>query len=67
MSQRQATSCKEKIITPEQLQQAMKVQKESNCRLGSALVKLNPSAMRTSPTFCPPVRRSGRSISLFRN
>ncbi len=32
---------KEKIITPEQLQQATKVQKESNCRLGSALVKLN--------------------------
>src|SRR5438445_8756471 len=32
---------KEKIITPEQLQQASKVQKESNCRLGSALVKLN--------------------------
>ena len=32
---------KEKIITPEQLHQATKVQKESNCRLGSALVKLN--------------------------
>jgi type IV pilus assembly protein PilB len=32
---------KEKIITPEQLQQAIKVQKEQNCRLGSALVKLN--------------------------
>src|ERR1051326_1389641 len=32
---------KEKIITPEQLQQAVKVQKETNCRLGSALVKLN--------------------------
>src|SRR5579885_2036916 len=32
---------KEKIITPEQLQQAVKVQKEQNCRLGSALVKLN--------------------------
>src|ERR1700756_1107814 len=32
---------KEKIITPEQLQQATKVQKDSNCRLGSALVKLN--------------------------
>src|SRR5215468_2325206 len=32
---------KEKIITPEQLQQATKVQKEANCRLGSALVKLN--------------------------
>ena len=32
---------KEKIITPEQLQQATKVQKETNCRLGSALVKLN--------------------------
>src|SRR5258708_5974645 len=32
---------KEKIITPEQLQQASKVQKESGCRLGSALVKLN--------------------------
>src|SRR5215831_969528 len=31
---------KEKIITPEQLQQAVKVQKENNCRLGSALVKL---------------------------
>src|SRR5262250_1792795 len=31
---------KEKVITPEQLEQAMKVQKESNCRLGSALVKL---------------------------
>src|SRR5215472_6722725 len=31
---------KEKIITPEQLAQATKVQKESNCRLGSALVKL---------------------------
>jgi type IV pilus assembly protein PilB len=32
---------KEKIITPEQLQQATKVQKDTNCRLGSALVKLN--------------------------
>ncbi|HEY1271464.1 MAG TPA: type IV-A pilus assembly ATPase PilB [Terriglobales bacterium] len=31
---------KEKVITQEQLQQATKVQKESNCRLGSALVKL---------------------------
>ena len=31
---------KEKIITPEQLEQANKVQKEQNCRLGSALVKL---------------------------
>ena len=31
---------KEKVITPEQLEQAMKVQKETNCRLGSALVKL---------------------------
>ena len=32
---------KEKIITPDQLQQAIRVQKETNCRLGSALVKLN--------------------------
>src|SRR5581483_8303247 len=32
---------KEKIINPEQLQQAIKVQRETNCRLGSALVKLN--------------------------
>jgi len=32
---------KEKIITPEQLEQAIKVQKEQNCRLGSALVKLS--------------------------
>ena len=31
---------KEKIITAEQLAQAVKTQKESNCRLGSALVKL---------------------------
>ncbi|HXZ39295.1 MAG TPA: type IV-A pilus assembly ATPase PilB [Terriglobales bacterium] len=31
---------KEKIITPEQLEQAVKVQKESNVRLGAALVKL---------------------------
>src|SRR5262244_2715500 len=31
---------KEKIITPEQLEQANKVQKEQSCRLGSALVKL---------------------------
>ncbi len=31
---------KEKVITPEQLNQATKVQKETNCRLGSALVKL---------------------------
>mgnify|MGYP001555778661 CR=1 FL=1 len=31
---------KEKVITSEQLQQATKLQKESNCRLGSALVKL---------------------------
>jgi type IV pilus assembly protein PilB len=31
---------KEKVITSEQLQQAIKTQKESNCRLGSALVKL---------------------------
>src|SRR6266567_300602 len=31
---------KEKIITPEQLEQATKAQKEQSCRLGSALVKL---------------------------
>ncbi len=31
---------KEKIITPEQLEQATKAQKEGNVRLGSALVKL---------------------------
>ena len=31
---------KEKIITPEQLEQANKAQKEQSCRLGSALVKL---------------------------
>ncbi len=31
---------KEKIITPEQLEKANKAQKEQNCRLGSALVKL---------------------------
>jgi type IV pilus assembly protein PilB len=31
---------KEKIITPEQLEQANKDQKEQSCRLGSALVKL---------------------------
>src|SRR5271155_3454981 len=31
---------KEKIITPEQLEQATKAQKEQNCRLGAALVKL---------------------------
>ncbi len=31
---------KEKIISQEQLQQATKVQKENNCRLGAALVKL---------------------------
>src|SRR5881296_2612677 len=31
---------KEKVISAEQLQQASKVQKEANCRLGSALVKL---------------------------
>jgi type IV pilus assembly protein PilB len=31
---------KEKVITNEQLQQALKTQKESNVRLGSALVKL---------------------------
>jgi type IV pilus assembly protein PilB len=31
---------KEKIVTPDQLEQAIKLQKESNCRLGAALVKL---------------------------
>ena len=31
---------KEKVITPEQLEQAVKVQKETHVRLGSALVKL---------------------------
>jgi type IV pilus assembly protein PilB len=31
---------KEKVITPEQLQQALKHQKETGCRLGSALVRL---------------------------
>ncbi|MBI2677911.1 MAG: type IV-A pilus assembly ATPase PilB [Candidatus Koribacter versatilis] len=31
---------KEKVITPEQLEQALKTQKESGARLGSALVKL---------------------------
>ena len=42
---------KEKVITTEQLVQATKVQKESNCRLGSALVKLGFLPMRTLPTF----------------
>src|SRR5512141_1272675 len=32
---------KEKVITPDQLDQALKVQKESGTRLGSILVKLN--------------------------
>src|SRR5258706_5884290 len=41
MSQRLgALLVKEKIITPEQLEQATKAQKEQSCRLGSALVKL---------------------------
>src|ERR1051326_9137091 len=31
---------KEKVITPEQLDQAVKIQKESGARLGAALVKL---------------------------
>ena len=31
---------KEKVITPEQLEQATKLQKETHCRLASALVKL---------------------------
>jgi type IV pilus assembly protein PilB len=31
---------KEKVITQEQLEQALKVQKDNNCRLGSALVRL---------------------------
>src|SRR5438046_4000248 len=31
---------KEKVISAEQLQQSTKVQKDTNCRLGSALVKL---------------------------
>src|SRR5512132_3640111 len=31
---------KEKVITPEQLEQAAKVQKDTACRLGSALVRL---------------------------
>ena len=31
---------KEKVITPEQLEQATKSQKENNVRLGAALVKL---------------------------
>ncbi|HZR30441.1 MAG TPA: type IV-A pilus assembly ATPase PilB [Terriglobales bacterium] len=31
---------KEKVITSEQLDQAIKLQKENNCRLGAALVKL---------------------------
>ncbi len=31
---------KEKVITPEQLEQALKAQKETNARLGSVLVKL---------------------------
>src|SRR5207244_330718 len=31
---------KEKVITPEQLEHAIKTQKQNNCRLGSALVKL---------------------------
>src|SRR5438874_3140552 len=31
---------KEKVITPEQLEHAVKTQKQNNCRLGSALVKL---------------------------
>jgi type IV pilus assembly protein PilB len=31
---------KEKVITPEQLEQASKLQKETHCRLASALVKL---------------------------
>ena len=31
---------KEKVITQEQLVEATRIQKETNCRLGSALVKL---------------------------
>jgi len=31
---------KEKVISQEQLEQALKTQRESNCRLGSALVRL---------------------------
>src|ERR1700745_4097490 len=42
---------KEKIITPEQLQQAMKVQKESNCRLGSAWEKLTLLSSGAVTTF----------------
>jgi hypothetical protein len=51
---------KEKIITPEQLEQANKVQKEQSCRLGSALVKLGFLTEKTSRISsranmaCPP-------------
>ena len=51
---------KEKVITTEQLEQATKVQKETNCRLGSALVKLgfltDEDVTNFSPgsTACPP-------------
>ena len=50
---------KEKVITSEQLEQATKVQKETNCRLGSALVKLGFLYGRGRHQLSlPPVRRA---------
>ena len=51
---------KEKVITPEQLEQATKLQKESHTRLASALVKLgflsdeDVTNFSRANTACPP-------------
>jgi hypothetical protein len=57
---------KEKIITPEQLEQANKVQKEQSCRLGSALVKLGlPDGRGRHEFSLPSVRRSCHQSFVF--
>ena len=56
---------KEKIITPEQLEQATKAQKEQNCRLGSAFGEAWLPHGRGRHEFSPPGSMAFRP-SIFR-
>ena len=59
---------KEKVITPEQLEQATKLQKEAHLRLASALVKLGFLSDEDSHQFpVAPVRRARYQSLLLRN
>ena len=59
---------KEKVITPEQLEQAMKVQKETHVRLALGVGQARlPFRRRRYELSFTPVWRSGNQPFLFRN